>query len=163
MELDGTGEGDVPDAESVRDQAPRHEQAAVALKRVALGAHENRPALLSKLRHALDAAAEFGCLSHERIARNAIDHELFSRGAPSEEAPGPAIPKPGSGGRDGECALLELGVPARDGVRPHVDELGAAGSANVIEEDLDRMVRMTDRENVVGRHGRSIKDCRKHP
>jgi hypothetical protein len=25
------------------------------------------------------------------------------------------------------------------------------------------MVRMTDRENVVGRHGRSIKDCRKHP
>lgn len=77
MELDGACERDVPDPQSVRDQAPRHEQAAVALKRVSFRADENRPALLGKLRHALDPASKFSCFGHKRIARDAVNDELF--------------------------------------------------------------------------------------
>ena len=128
-------------------QSAADQQAAVAVERVGLRAHRRHSVPLRRFDQLRQPGAKFGRRRHLLVIRPALRIELRPLGASAERLAEKDIVDASPRERRRQGGLVEMRREARHRRRPHIGDRRHLRRLEQRQEPLERMPRMTDRQD----------------
>src|SRR5262249_33445780 len=143
--LDCSVDQQVTDGKAARLERPRHQQAAVAIERLALGTQETQAIAARALRDAGGGGGGGVPARHRCVIGDAVlAVETWIARAAAERVAERYVGDAFVCEPRREARLVEPGIAPRCGRRAHVGDRGYFGAAHEFDEALDRVVGMPD-------------------
>jgi hypothetical protein len=144
---------DMTDGQSALGEAPRYQEAAMTIERLALRTHDANARLRDGVEQAVEAGVIVGLRRHGFVVGNAVAIKTLVARPAAKRFPQCGVTDTGSQQRCRQPLLREPRKEPRVGRGPHVDDHACVCVSQHRQEMRLRNVGVTDAEQVERRHG----------